>query len=365
MRLMDWDEKNFIHQVLGSFARTARADAFDDAVVIDLADVTNPAAEQLLVYSMDQPSFVQSPDPAVDPYRFYGRWLAGITCNDVIAMGARCRGFSLALAVPPELETGCVEELFRGVVEVLQHCGADYEGGNVDSGPLTTVGMAWGLVPRHGIVRRSGARPGDLIVVTGQLGLGWLEYQLRKHRLIEQLSTSDADHFRHYKDMPVGAASAIAAVAERGLFTSGMDLSDGLVEFLYTIVSRSGAGCTIDLQSLPVSALTRSNLKLLLSVLPDRDDLLERHPELIAFEPGYDSPLRHGFTVAANDLAEAESICARHGAALHVIGSVVPEKRVLVRLGDGRCAEVPAFWDDQFRQEDRLTAWTTFLRAFR
>jgi thiamine-monophosphate kinase len=365
MRLRDWDEKSFIQQVLGGFARTARADAFDDAVIIDLAAVTGRTDDQLLVYSMDQPSFVQPLDPAADPYRFYGRWVAGVTCNDVIAMGARCRGFSLALAAPPDLETTCVEQLLGGVADVLEFCGAEYEGGNIDSGPMGTVGLAWGLVARHAVVRRSGARPGDAIVVTGELGLGWLEYQLRKHEQLSQISPADAELLRHYKDMPVGAAAAIAAAADRGLFTSGMDLSDGLVEFLHTIRRASNAGCVIYLQALPVSDLTRRNLKLLLPNLPGQADVLERYPELVALAPGYDSPLRHAFTVPSAAVAEATAICAEHGADLHVIGHATSEQRVLADLGDGRRAEVPAFWDDQFRQEDRLTAWTQFLNAFR
>jgi thiamine-monophosphate kinase len=365
MQLRDWDEKSFIRQVVGEFARTARVDDFDDAVVIDIATITDLPTAQYLVYSIDQPSFVRSPDPALDPFRFYGRWVAGVTCNDVIAMGARCRGFSLALAAPPELESDRVKALLSGVTDVLGYCGAAYEGGNLDTGELATVGVAWGLAPRHGIIRRSGARPGDLIAVTGELGLGWLEYQLHKHDLIDKLSGADADHVRHYKDIPVGAAAAIAAAAEHGLFTSGMDLSDGLVEFLYTIAQHSGGGCVIDLESLPVSSITRRNLPVLRTIEPRAADVLRRYPELIALDPGYDSPLRHAFTTRASDAARASRVCAENGAALHVIGRVVAEPRVFIDLGGGRRAEIPAFWDDQFRQEDRLAAWTTFLQTFR
>lgn len=364
VQLKDWDEKSLIREVFGRFAATARPDKFDDSIIIDLAEVLDWPAAPLLVYSMDQPSFVPPSNPDVDPFRFYGRWIAGVTCNDIIAMGARCKGFSLALATPPDLETTQVETLLGGITDVIDNCEAEYQGGNLDSGQLNAVGMAWGLVARQGIIRRGGARPGDAIVVTGELGLGWLEYHARKHKLLDRLSTLDAERFRHYKDMPIGAAAAIAAVADRGLFTSGMDLSDGLVEFLYTIAARSGAGCVIDLQSLPVSPTTRRNLPLLLSLLPDSADVLERYPELIAFDPGYDSPLRHAFTTPVGYVAEATRICAENGATLHVIGHVVAEPRVLADCGDGKRVEIPGFWDDQFRQEDKLIAWSTFLQAF-
>lgn len=365
MRLKDWTEKNFIRQVMGDFAITAQPDNFDDAVIVDLSRVTANPDAPFLVYSIDQPSFVRSADPAVDPFRFYGRWVAGVTCNDVIAMGAQCRGFSLALGAPPELETEQVQSLLRGIVDVLSHCGAAYEGGNLDSGELATVGFAWGIVPRHGIIRRSGARPGDAIVVTGELGLGWLDFQLRKHKLEDQVRPADLQIMRRYKELPVGSAAAIAAVADQGLFSSGMDLSDGLIEYFYTLVDRSGMGCLIDLAELPVSRVTRRNLRRLLPVLPDAVDVLERYPELIAFEPGYDSPLRHGFTVPANEVTTAERICLQNGCALRVIGRVTAEPAVLLDYGDGRQDEIPRFWDDQLRQEDTAAAWTRFLHAFR
>src|SRR3984885_7416184 len=198
MQIMNYREKSFIQDVLSNFAVTASPAQFDDAIVIDLAELSGKPDAGFLVYSMDQPSFIQHADPDLNPFRFYGRWVAGVTCNDVIAMGARCRGFSLALAAPPDLETTCVEQLLGGVADVLEFCGAEYEGGNIDSGPMGTVGLAWGLVARHAVVRRSGARPGDAIVVTGELGLGWLEYQLRKHEQLSQISPADAELLRHY-----------------------------------------------------------------------------------------------------------------------------------------------------------------------
>ena len=63
VQLKDWDEKSFITQVLGRFATTARPDDFDDSVIIDLGELTDKPAAPLLVYSMDQPSFVRPQTP--------------------------------------------------------------------------------------------------------------------------------------------------------------------------------------------------------------------------------------------------------------------------------------------------------------
>jgi thiamine-monophosphate kinase len=363
MRLTDWNEKQFIQEVLGCFATTAATDAFDDAVIVDLADLVGLPGAPYLVYSVDQPSFVRHADRDIDPFRFYGRWVAGVTCNDIIAMGARCRGFSLALAASEDTDAENIRSLAAGIVDVLRACGARYEGGNLDYGALGTVGVGWGVVPRHAVVRRSGARPGDRVVVTGEMGCGWLEYHVRANALEDQLDPGDKEKFRRYKRMPVGAASAVAATAEKGLLTSGMDLSDGLVEYLYTLVSRGSVGCVIDASALPVSAATIRNLPLLCSVMPDSADVLRRQPRLIAFDPGYDSPLLHGFTVRPEALPAAQQMFRDHGAELHDIGEVISDPVVL--LADAsRQIEVPPFWDDQFREEETMAAWAKFLAAF-
>lgn len=364
MQIMNFREKSFIQEVMGPFATTASPDGFDDAVVIDLAEVTGKPDADFLVYSMDQPSMICHADPALDPFRFYGRWVAGTTCNDIIAMGARCRGFSLALAAPLETEVADLQSLLQGISDVLSQCGATYEGGNLDSGSLGTVGFAWGLAPRRGIVRRGGARPGDVIAVTGELGLGWLEYQFRTHGLSDQIHPADRDTYRSYKAMPIGAAAGVAAAAERGWLTSGMDLSDGLVEFLYTIRRRSGLGCLIDRNSLPVSQASRRNIPLLAQILDSKSAAVLRcDPELVALEPGYDSALRHAFTVPSSAFAAAQELFTANGADLHAIGEVIEEPSVLLRR-DSTSTEIPEFWDDKLRQENTLTDWASFLTAF-
>jgi thiamine-monophosphate kinase len=361
VRLSDFDEKRFIHEVLGPSATTATANQFDDAVVIDLAELTGQPEADYLVYSMDQPSFVRHPDPDLSPFHYYGRWVAGTTCNDVIAMGARCRGFSLALAAPSDTEVDDVAALVRGITDVLARCGAAYEGGNFDRGPLGTVGLAWGTAPRDGLVRRSGARPGDRIAVTGELGLGWLEYQLRSHDLTHRVEPEDRAVFRGYKAMPVGEARAVAAVAERGWLTSGMDLSDGLVEFLYTIRNRNGVGCTVDVARLPVTGAVRRNLPLLAEIVPAVAGTLRAEPALVAFDPGYDSPMRHAFTVRPEAVGPARRVFQEHGASLEIIGEVTDGPAVVLDRG-GRRVPIPPFWDDQLREQKLLSAWAEFIR---
>lgn len=366
MQLNSYMEKDFIQEILGPLATTAATGEFDDCVVIDLAEFTGARQAPYLVYSMDQPSFIRHADPTLPPYRFYGRWIVGTTCNDVVAMGGRCKGFSLALATPPESEVDDIVTLVSGITDALAHYGAAYEGGNLDSGRLNTVGFAWGLAPRNGIVRRSGARPGDRIAVTGEVGLGWLEHQLRAHGLARHVQPKDQAVFTGYKRMPVGAAAAIAEAADESLFTSGMDLSDGLVEFLHNVRARSGLGCVIDYTALPVAGAALDNLASLASIgTPEAAEaagVLAKSPRLIALEPGYDSPLLHAFTLPAGSVGRAREIFRGHGGALHIIGEVVEEQAVTLRRGGGT-AEIPPFWDDQLRVGSTFAEWAGFLRT--
>jgi thiamine monophosphate kinase len=161
--------------------------------------------------------------------------------------------------------------------------------------------------------------------------------------------------------MPIGAADAIAVAADRRYLTSGMDLSDGVIEFLYTIQRRSGLGCVIDYSALPASEPCKRNLSLLAEILnPQAMSALRRDPNLIAFEPGYDSALRHAFTIPSGFVDDAKTVFKAHGSELHVIGETTREPGVRLRRG-GSNTEIPAFWDDKLRHESVLQAWNSFL----
>ena len=357
----DFREKDFLNDVLGAVASTARREAFDDCVVIDLAEIIGERSLPYLVYSLDHPSFVRHPSPSIPPYRFYGRWLAATTCNDVVAMGARCRGFSLDLAAPLNTMIDDMRELLAGINDVLTDYGATYEGGNFDASSLETVGFCWGLVARHALVRRQGARSGDRVAVTGILGQGWAEYLVRKHGAYDRLPQHVADSLRRYKEMPVAAHRAIAAAAEQGCLSSGMDLSDGLVEFLMTIAERSGRGVTVDAERLPVSPETVITLPVI-TQLTGAPRLLTDLPAMACLEAGYDSPMVHGFTVPDDRWDLAASIFQQAQSPLYQIGWVTDAPGVRLRVG-GREAEIPPFWDDQCRRSTLTEDWVAFLRT--
>lgn len=349
MMLGELREKEFIKAVIGRYADTAVADRFDDCVTIDLERVCRVAGLPFLVYSLDHPSFIRPGLGLEADHRFYGRWVAACVCGDVLAMGARPRGFALDLAAPLDLDVQAVEWILLGIRDVLDTYGATFEGGNFDANALELVGYAWGVVPRDRIVRRGGAREGDYVVATTVLGFGWADYATCRSGLSDRLSVASREAFRAYKLLPLAPCEAILQAVEMGGITSGMDLSDGLVEFLYTIGERSGLGVRLEERCFPVA--------------PEMEEaarLLGVRPTLLALEPGYDTPLSHGWTISPEAWEPIREIFRKHGATVVRYGTVTREREVVVDTARGLRAIAP-FWDDQLRKGDLLKRWLTFV----
>lgn len=348
--LADYDEKTFIKKVLSRYASTATERAFDDCIIIDLADRLNLDKVPYLVYSMDHPSKIRRTLPEGLEWRFYGRWVAACTCGDVIAMGARPQGFSIDLGISLDTEVSTVEEFYQGVTDVLDHYGANLEGGNLDIGDrIETVGICWGIVERDKIVRRVGAQADDVVVVTTQPGIGWSSYLLSKYQLWDLLSPTSQERLANYNTMPVMPFQALQRVQHElpGAITSGMDLTDGLIEFLYTIAERNQVAVRLTYSDLPKSDELCAYAR-----------LLGIRPEALLFEPGYDTPRIHGYTLKRNQLKAAQQIFQDEGAELLVIGQVKQGSGVHLEFDGGLTSEIPWFCDDQFTRADVVERWT-------
>lgn len=348
-KLADFEEKTFIRSVLGKFAHTATDQGFDDCIVVDLAELTGLATAPYLVYSMDHPSRIKRPLPSGLDWRFYGRWVAACTCGDVIAMGATPRGFSLDLAVTLQTPVDVVEEFYLGLEDVLDAYGVPMEGGNLDIGTgMETVGFCWGTVGRDRIVRRRGAEPGDVVVVTTQPGIGWASYLLNRMGIWQSVRPDLRTTLTQYNSMPLGPLRPLSRLQDEapGAVTSGMDLTDGLIEFLYTVANNNDVCVHLRQADLPVSEMVR-----------ELADAIGIPPHALLFEPGYDTPRIHGYTVKADKLVRAQEIFAAEGFQLLPIGEVTRGRGVTIELSSGYVREIPWFCDDQFRKDDLVERW--------
>jgi thiamine-monophosphate kinase len=349
LTIADLGEKAFIRQVLGEYATTARGGTTEDCMVIDTG------GDQVLVYSIDHSSLIDRPLPRGFEWRYHGRWLAACTCNDVLAMGARPRGMAIDLSLPDATPVAAVRDFYAGVLDVLTSYGAELQGGNTDINRHTeTVGVCWGTVDRSRIIRRRGARPGDIVCVTTVLGVGWASYLLRKLGLFGRLSPEGQRYLNEYNLLPLAPIEPILACVDQcpGALTSGMDLSDGLYEFL-AILAESSLGVVVDGSAFDADSPARSLLR-------EAAKLLDVPAEAFLFEFGFDMPRAFGFTVAAFRFSEVSDIFTANGWQLLPVGTVSAGKTLNWRITTG-LAEVPELWDDKCLVASNQDRWFTMI----
>lgn len=167
-------------------------------------------------------------------------WRAvAVSLSDIAAMGAKPLSVVLALGAP-DFERTFLEELLRGVLDCCQSVNAPYLGGDLSRHEeLTLVSSALGEAKKP--VRRSGAKPGELVCVTGQLGR-----TAAALRLFERNEHERANRlFRFTPRVAEGLALAPHA-------TSMMDISDGLARSLYQLHEASRVGFRVQYRDLPV-----------------------------------------------------------------------------------------------------------------
>lgn len=182
------------------------------------------------------------------PYAIGHKALA-VNLSDLAVMGAEPAWATLALTMPQADETW-IKQFCDGFFQLAESYNVQLIGGDTTQGPLTVTVQVSGFVPAGEAVLRSGAKPGDLIFVSGTLGdaacaLDWLHNNDRldltgtMEKLIERLE----------RPMPRLALG----IALRGIATSAIDVSDGLVADLSHILDASGAGALLYQEKIPVT----------------------------------------------------------------------------------------------------------------
>ena len=192
--------------------------------------------------------FLGGEDPAL-----VGRRLAQVNLSDLAAKGAEPFAVFLAIAWPSAYGAAEREAFARGLGEDLREAGVSLLGGDTvgTPGPLTASLTAMGWVPEGAMVRRSGARPGDRLMVSGQIGDAWLGLAAARGGLADP----DGSLARRYRN-PRARLDLAAAV--RAHATAAADVSDGLIADAGHLATAGGVGLRIDLDHMPISGAARA-----------------------------------------------------------------------------------------------------------
>ena len=282
----------------------------DDCAVVMMGDKTWVAASDMLVAGRHFKGWATPED--------VGYKAVAVNASDVAAMGGTPR-FILVSGAAPDPETAL--RVFAGVAEACGEFGVYPLGGDTTGADRLTVDVAILGELAAAPVLRSGARPGHLLAVTGELGasaagLLALEGELEGFGRLKE---------RHLRPRPRVEAGLAAARLGVGAM---IDLSDGLASDARRICEMSGVGCGVDLDRLPISDDTR-----------ELAASLGRDPAVLAATGGEDYEL----LVCApervlGEIAEAAEV------PLTVVGEVTGLGEVVFRRG-GDVVEGLSGWD--------------------
>jgi thiamine-monophosphate kinase len=187
----------------------------------------------------------------VAPERLGHKALA-VNLSDLAACGATPLGFTLALTLP-HVDHAFLEGFARGLFAIADAHDIELVGGNTTAGPLAVCLAVFGELPAGQALLRSGARVGDALWVSHPTrgGLGDARLALEVFRGSVALAGDAFERVRARMEQPTPRVAL--GVALRGVATSAIDLSDGLLGDLRHVLARSRVGATVDADALPRS----------------------------------------------------------------------------------------------------------------
>lgn len=261
-----------------------------------------------------------------DP-RTLGRKSLSVNLSDVAAMGAHPRHFLLGVALPKDVPLEFMDGFMGGMLEQAERFGATLVGGDTcaSKGGVAISVTALGEQRPELVLKRSGARPGDLVCVTGTVGDAAAG--------LNRLMRGEREGFLVSRQLdPTPRVEAGIALAETGCVTAMIDVSDGVLQDLGHICEMSGVGARLELARLPLS-----------------DEYLSEcaeDPFALALSGGEDYELL--FCIPEGRDAEAMEVCARAGVPVSVIGTVTAGSGIELAAPDGTPYRAPRRGFDHF-----------------
>lgn len=236
----------------------------DDAAVLDYS------GKQVLV-TTDMLTEGVHFDLTYMPLKHLGYKSASVNISDIYAMNGRPRQLTVSLAISKRFSVEDLEDFYEGVLLACDKHGVDLVGGDTTSSltglavSITCIGEA----KKEDIVFRNGARPNDLICVSGNLGAAYMGLQLLEREKAVFYSThhdskepfspdfAGREYILERQLKPEARGDIIKELAEAGIRPTAMiDISDGLSSELIHICRQSGTGCRLYQERIPIDYQT-------------------------------------------------------------------------------------------------------------
>jgi thiamine-monophosphate kinase len=243
--------------------------------------------------------------------------------SDIAAMGGEPSAVFLSLALPRDLSQAWVGRFVRGLVNLAGRFGVTLAGGDTAESPNGILAdiIVVGSVPKGKAILRSGARPGDSIYVSGELGGSASAVIAMQSKPKSKLKPQD--HMRHFYPEPRLEIGRI--LRQKGLASAMIDTSDGLSTDLAHICEESGVGAEIEAELVPRARVGK----------PAREVGLD-----LALHGGEDYELL--FTAQAGKRISAKI----GGVAVTRIGRITRRKKIVIRNSRGVGSELrPQGWE--------------------
>jgi thiamine-monophosphate kinase len=216
--------------------------------LLDDAAFLRPAAGQDLVLTKDAMVAGVHFLPG-DPLDGVARKLLAVNLSDLAAKGASPVGYLLSTAWPRSATWSDKQLFARGLAQAGQDWNLDLLGGDTVStpGPLTLTATLLGIVPTGRMVLRSGARPRDLLLVSGAIGDGWLGLKAARGEIADPDGSLSLRYRRPAPRLALGPVL-------RAFAGAAADVSDGLLADAGRLAIASGCAVEVDLDLVPLSA---------------------------------------------------------------------------------------------------------------
>lgn len=261
LKVSDIGEKELIRRILKKSSRNVINNSFfdnrgikslnDDAALINFGDKYLVATSDILFKSAHFPDEMT--------YEQIGKKVVTVNVSDLAAMGANPIGIIIAVGLPKEMLLNDFDNLIDGILKGCNEYEMMLIGGDTnESRELTISGTCLGIVDKDKVLMKDGANPGDIVAVTGPLGLAAAGFEIvfNKEIELEDLNEDYKNIALKHALKPEAKSKEGVLLAKSGFVTSCTDITDGLASEIGELVncSSKGIGITIYEKMIPLDS---------------------------------------------------------------------------------------------------------------